>query len=204
MARWIWIILYTIVVHEPRVCHNHEQDHICKGQGPKNSQNPCQGYNSLLSCWIWIIREKKKEIWLSPMTKAPTPRGKSKKQRHNKRNAIKNLDYTTIADRLRTVSWSNCSHWPGVVKPVYERATFPLTATAVLSKGHIMTLTLKILKSYNDHFICSSVCLSTHSEDAITQTVFNWKASNLYTSKQKRIKKTRHMYIFWPNVIGHS
>ena len=41
------------------------------------------------------------------------------------------FDYTTIADRLRTVSWSNSSHPTGVVKPVYERSTFPLTATAV-------------------------------------------------------------------------
>ena len=52
------------------------------------------------------------------------------------KNATKNFDYTTIADRLRTVSWSNSSHPTGVVKPVYERSTFPLTATAVQSKGH--------------------------------------------------------------------
>ena len=42
-----------------------------------------------------------------------------------------NFHYTTIADRLRTVSWSNNSHSTGVVKPVYERSTFPLTTTAV-------------------------------------------------------------------------
>ena len=47
------------------------------------------------------------------------------------KNATKNFDYTTIADRLRTVSWSNSSHPTGVVKPVYERSTFPQTATAV-------------------------------------------------------------------------
>ena len=41
---------------------------------------------------------KKKEVWLSPMTKAITPTEKSK---------TKNFDYTTIADRLKTVSWSN-------------------------------------------------------------------------------------------------
>ena len=43
--------------------------------------------------------EKKKEILLSPMTKAPTPTEKSK-----------NFDNTAIADRLRTVSWDNDSH----------------------------------------------------------------------------------------------
>ena len=42
--------------------------------------------------------------------------------------------YTTIADRLRTVSWSkNChsGHPTGVVKPVNGIPTFPLTAKDV-------------------------------------------------------------------------
>ena len=47
------------------------------------------------------------EIWLSLMTKAPTPKANSKKQRDNTKNATKTFDYTTIADRLRTVSMSN-------------------------------------------------------------------------------------------------
>ena len=65
------------------------------------------------------------------MTKAPTSTEKSKKQRDNIKNATKYFDSTTIADRLRTVSWSNSSNPTGVVKPVYERSTFPLTATAM-------------------------------------------------------------------------
>ena len=54
------------------------------------------------------------------------------------KNATKNFDYTTIAERPRcmTVSWSNNSHPTGVAKPVYEHSTFPLTAIAVNSKGH--------------------------------------------------------------------
>ena len=48
----------------------------------------------------------------------------------------KNFDYTTIADRLRTVSWGNDSHPTGVVKPVYGIPTFPLTAKVLQSKGH--------------------------------------------------------------------
>ena len=64
--------------------------------------------------------EKKQEIWLSPMTKAPTPMEKFKKQRDHTTNATANFDYTTITDRLRTVSWSNKSHPTGVVKPVLE------------------------------------------------------------------------------------
>ena len=76
------------------------------------------------------LEEKREEIWLSPMTKAPTPTEKSKKQRHIK-NATKNFDYKTIAGRLRTVSKSNSSHSTGVVKLVYERSTFPLAAKVV-------------------------------------------------------------------------
>ena len=79
---------------------------------------------------IYCLWEKE-EIWLSPMTEALTPTEKSKKQRDNTKNATKNFDYTTIADRLRTVSWGNDSHPAGVVKPVYGIPTFPLTAKAV-------------------------------------------------------------------------
>ena len=81
--------------------------------------------------YIASLQEKKEELWLSPMTKAPTQTEKSKKQRDNIKNATKNFDYITIAEWLRTVSWSNSSHQTGVVKPVYERSTFPLTATAM-------------------------------------------------------------------------
>ena len=70
-------------------------------------------------------------MWLSPGTKTPTPTKKSKKQRDNIENATKNFDFTTIANRLRTVSWRNSSHPTGAVKRVYERSTFPLTAKVV-------------------------------------------------------------------------
>ena len=66
-------------------------------------------------------QEKNEEIRLSPVTKVPTPTEKSKKQRDNITNATKNFDYITIADRLRTVSWSNSSHQTGVVKTVYDK-----------------------------------------------------------------------------------
>ena len=41
------------------------------------------------------------------MTKAPTSTEKSNKQRDNIKNAAKNFDYKTIAERLRRVSLSN-------------------------------------------------------------------------------------------------
>ena len=65
------------------------------------------------------------------MTEAPTPTENSNKNRDNIKNVTKNFDYTMISDRLRTISSINISHSTGVVKPVYERSTFPLTATAV-------------------------------------------------------------------------
>ena len=85
-----------------------------------------------------LVEEKKEDIRLCPMTRAPTATEKSKKQHDNIKNATKNFDYTTIADRLRTVSWDNSSHPSGVVKPVYGRSTFQLTATAVFSEGHTL------------------------------------------------------------------
>ena len=59
-----------------------------------------------------MYKEKKEEIWLSPMTKAQTPTDKSKKQRDNTKTP------PMIADRLRAVSWGNDSHPAVVFKPV--------------------------------------------------------------------------------------
>ena len=53
-----------------------------------------------------FYKKKKDEITLSPMTKAPIP-SENKKVKRQHKDANKNFDYTTIADRLRTVSWSN-------------------------------------------------------------------------------------------------
>ena len=76
------------------------------------------------------------------MTKAPTPTGKFKKATWQHKNATKNFDYTTIADRRRTVSWGNDSHPTGVVKPYYRIPTFPVTAKAVLSFKNLWIILL--------------------------------------------------------------
>ena len=65
-------------------------------------------------------------LWQKPLHRQQNP--KSNVTTHKRRQ---NFDNTTIADRLRTVSWCNNSHPTGVVKPVYGIPTFPLTATAV-------------------------------------------------------------------------
>ena len=64
------------------------------------------------------------------MTKAPTPAEMSKGQNDNTNNATETFDYTAIADRLRTVSWSKYGHLTGVVNR-FTDPTFPLPATAV-------------------------------------------------------------------------
>ena len=51
-----------------------------------------------------MSKEKKEEIWLSPMTKAPTPAELSKGQDDNTKNATKKFDYTAVADRPMMVS----------------------------------------------------------------------------------------------------
>ena len=48
------------------------------------------------------------------MTKHPTPTEMSKGQTDNTKKRHKKFDYTAIADRLRTVSWSNYSQPTGV------------------------------------------------------------------------------------------
>ena len=68
-------------------------------------------------------KEKKKEIWLSPMTKIRKPKD-------NTQTPPK----TSITQRLRTDlgrSVGVTSHPTGVVKPVYGYPTFPLTAKTV-------------------------------------------------------------------------
>ena len=66
------------------------------------------------------------------MKKAPTPTEKSKKQRDIIK---KTLPKTSITQRLRTDLGRSVGVPAGtltsVVKRVYERSTFPLTATAV-------------------------------------------------------------------------
>ena len=47
---------------------------------------------------FYRLQEKKEDIWLSPMTKAPTPTEKAKKQRDNTQAPPKTL----ITQRLRT------------------------------------------------------------------------------------------------------
>ena len=79
-----------------------------------------------------LPRQKETDLTQSYMyDKSPYTYRKIQKATWQHKNATKNFDYTTIADRLRTVSWGNDSHPTGGVKPVYGIPTFPLIAKAV-------------------------------------------------------------------------
>ena len=105
-----------------------------------NSYFKARGKN--LALFSVLFQEKREEVWLSTTTKAPTPAEMSKGQGDNTNNTTKKFDYTAVADRLRTVRWSNYGHPTGVV----DRFTFPLPATAVYSNGHTFkTLLINLL-----------------------------------------------------------
>ena len=81
-------------------------------------------------CPAQFLKRKGRDLTQS-YDKSPYTHRKIPKTTWQHKNATKIFDYTAIADRLRTVSSSSSSRPIGVVKPVYERSTFPLTATAV-------------------------------------------------------------------------
>ena len=85
--------------------------------------------------FIKNVSEEKRKISDSVQWQKPLYLQKIQKAMRQHKNVTKNFDYSTIANRLRTVSWGNDSHPTGVVKPVNGIPTFPLTAN-VLSKGH--------------------------------------------------------------------
>ena len=115
-----------------KICKDIRQSMLCSARQEASSGTRTKEVPTNNQCPNMC--EKKKEIWLSPMTKALHPQ-KNPKATWQHKNGTKNFGYT-IAERLRMVSWSNDSHPTCVVKLVYGIPTFPLTAKAALSKGH--------------------------------------------------------------------
>ena len=108
-----------------------------------------------------LYEEKKEEIWLSPMTKAPTPAELSKGQNDNTNNATKKFDYTALADRLRTVSWSNYGHPTGVVNLVYGQMFYSDGyTTSKLSPQTLICQCLKLSVTFSvDQTFCHAMTL---------------------------------------------
>ena len=68
--------------------------------------------------FIYVTIEKGRDLTRS-YDKSPYTNRKFQKASWQHKNATKTFDYTTTADRLRTVSWSTDSNPTGVVKTVY-------------------------------------------------------------------------------------
>ena len=86
------------------------------------------------------------------MTKAPTPTAKSKKQRDKHKNPTKNFDYTTIADRLRAIIWSNDSHQKLYYRKIW-RGFRRIFAVSLTNEEHIGM----IPNIPHNHVPCTSV-----------------------------------------------
>ena len=93
----------------------------------------------------------KEEIWLSPMTKVHTPTEMSIRQSDNK-NATKKFDYTAVADRLRTVSWSNYGLPTGVVNLVYG-PNLPTPRNSRVIKRTMVILSIPTYEYLHSHSI---------------------------------------------------
>ena len=72
----------------------------------------------ILSALGHDIKRKRKRsdsvLWQKPLHQQKCQKGKVTTQ-----TTPQKIDYTAVADRLRTVSWSNYGHPTGVVNPVY-------------------------------------------------------------------------------------
>ena len=75
------------------------------------------------------------EIWLSPMTKKTLHPQKNPESNVATQKRHQNFDYTTISDRLRTISWSNNSNPTGVVKPVLRAPDLPTNCNSCVNNG---------------------------------------------------------------------
>ena len=94
--------------------------------------------NLIILIWLRLVhKEKKEDIWLSSMTKAPTPTEMSKGQSDNTNNASKKFDYIALGDRLRTGSWSNYGHPTGVVNLVYGPNLPTARNSRVIKRTHL-------------------------------------------------------------------
>ena len=93
-----------------------------KVQGKYISSEKAQDHTVSIPCsqtenaWT-IIRRKRKRSDSAPWQK-PLHQQKNPKSNVTTQKRLKNFDYTTTADRLWTVSWSNDNHPTGVFKPV--------------------------------------------------------------------------------------
>ena len=88
----------------------------------------------LVSLFLQLFgREKGRDLSQS-YDKSPYTHRKIQKATWQHKNATKDFDYATIADRLRTVSWSNNSHPACVVKPGLRALNLPTNRNSRVMK----------------------------------------------------------------------
>ena len=85
-----------------------------KGQKLYNNRHYDCPLSHLRCVYSGFLKEKGRDLAHS-YDKSPYTDRKIQKATFQHKKATKNFDYTTIADRLRTVSWGNDSHPTGVV-----------------------------------------------------------------------------------------
>ena len=97
-----------------------------------------------------ILREKERDLTQSCDKTPYTHRTIQKATRQHKNATKKNFDYTTIADRLRTVSRSNSSHPTGVVEPGLRALNLPThrKSSVINRTWHDRTIV------YNTNILC--------------------------------------------------
>ena len=91
----------------------------------KQNRESTKGYKVNLKPKEWSSREKGRGLTQS-YDKSPYTHRQIQNATWQHKNATKNFDYTTIADRLWMVSWGYDSHPTGVFKPVNGIPTFHL------------------------------------------------------------------------------
>ena len=83
------------------------------------------------------MEKKKEEILTQSYDKSPYTNRNVKRAKWQHKQRHKKSDYTAVADRFRTVSWSNFGHPTGVVKLVYG-PNFPISRNSrVIKRTHV-------------------------------------------------------------------
>ena len=88
-------------------------------------------------------QKEKEEIWLRPITKAPTPTEMPKGQNDNTHNATKKVDYRAVADRLMPFSWSNYVNPTVGVNLVYGPDLPTPRNSRVIKRTHVQKIVNK-------------------------------------------------------------
>ena len=127
-----------------------------------------------------IKRKRKRKRSDHVLWQNPQHPQKTQKATWQHKNATKEIDYTTTAGWLRTVSCSNNSHSTSAIKPAYGIPTFPLTAKAVKSQRHTV-------KFVNNSPYEEPRTTTNQSGEAIKITKITYEVINTY--KDIRLSK---------------